>query len=132
MRRLTRDLERHRLLAAVDDVCACFIDDAQELFFATYAPELPSFAELSDLGAVETMVWKVESSALDETMTFELWHLPDGRDILEVSIKVDADDADEKLDDLLDYLDDHDLRVSSQQETKTRAAIEQLAALAAQ
>lgn len=109
---------------------ASLFDDAQEEFLATFGPDAQSFPDLVDLGAVETMVWKVESSQLDETMTFELWHLPDGSDILEVSMKVDADDADDAIDDLLDYLDDHDLRVDAQQETKTRAAIEQLAALA--
>ena len=110
---------------------ASLFDDAQEEFLATFGPDAPSFPDLVDLGAVETMVWKVESSQLDEKMTFELWHLPDGSDILEVSIKVDAEDADDAIDDLLGYLDDHDLRVDAQQETKTRAAIEQLAAQAA-
>ena len=110
---------------------ASLFDDAQEEFVATFGPDAPSFPDLVDLGAVETMVWKVESSQLDERMTFELWHLPDGSDILEVSIKVDAEDADDAIEDLLGYLDDHDLRVGEQQETKTRAAIEQLAARAA-
>jgi len=114
-------------VARGDRSIATLFDDAQELFLATYAPDAPSFTQLRDLGRIETMVWKVESSRLDETMTFELWHLPDGTDILEVSIKVDADDADAALDDLFEYLDDHDLRVGSLQETKTRAALEQLA-----
>jgi hypothetical protein len=119
-------------VAQGDRSIATLFDDAQELFLATHAPDAPGFAELYDLGRVETMVWKVDSSHLDETMTFELWHLPDGTDILEVSIKVDADDADDELDDLLEYLDDHDLRVGAAQETKTRAALEQLAAWFAQ
>ena len=53
--------------------------------------------------------------------------MPDGTQVLELSMKVDAADADEGMDDLLDFVDDRGLALANDQESKTLRALEALA-----
>jgi hypothetical protein len=75
-------------------------------------------------------VWAVRSTALGRTVKLELWTLADGSTVLEVSTKVELDEASEVEAELLDYLYRRNLDVAATQETKTRAALESLIALA--
>src|SRR5262245_23582307 len=60
----------------------------QEKFLGSFAPVAVDFAKLKPLGPIEALRWKVKVDGIDDTITAEEWHLPDGTEQLEVSIKV--------------------------------------------
>ena len=96
----------------------------QEDFYAWAAPGGPELDELTDLGPVDAWVWKLSTRSLPAPMTAELWILPDGTQILELSMRVAEDDAEDGLDDLLDYLEGRGIVIGETQETKTRLTLE--------
>jgi hypothetical protein len=98
----------------------------QEDMFATYGPDVPLDA-LHALGPIPARVWTVRSHDLPEKLTAELWYMPDGSQSLELSMRVDTSDADDGLDDLLDFVDDRGLDLSDEQESKTRRALDSFA-----
>lgn len=98
----------------------------QEDFLAIHGPYV-DWGELTPLGPIDALVWKVESELLPSALTAEHWDLPGG-EMLEVSIKVEASEADERMDELLGWLADHDVPLSPEQESKTRRALEALSA----
>ena len=98
----------------------------QEDFLAVHGP-LFDWDQLTPFGPVDALVWKVESDLLPSALTAEHWDLPGG-EMLEVSIKVDASEADERMEELLGWLADHDVPLSPEQESKTRRALEALRA----
>jgi hypothetical protein len=112
---------------------ATVFDADQQAFLAEHAALVePGFEldELSRLGPIEVLVWKVESRALDGKLTVESWRLADGRELLEVSRKSDVGDADDALAELEAWLADRDLAVDPAGDGKTRAALAALAAAA--
>jgi hypothetical protein len=98
----------------------------QEDFAAAYAPPF-DWHELVPLGPIDALVWKVESRRLPSALTAEHWRLPD-QEMLEVSIKVDAGEAEEGMSALLDWLAEHDVPAAAAQDSKTRRALESLRA----
>lgn len=76
------------------------------------------------LGPVAASVWKVRVKHLDRRLTFERWTLPDGTQLLEVSVRVAAADADATQEALRAYLEGRGFDASSEGETKTRAALD--------
>ena len=100
--------------------------DEQETFLADNGPGF-DWDELAPLGPIPARVWKLRSDALPARLTAELWVLADATEVLELSMKVPADQADDALDALLDLLDDLDLALDDAQESKTRRALELLA-----
>lgn len=100
----------------------------QEEFAAAYAPPF-DWDDLVPLGPIDARVWKVESRRLPSALTAEHWRLPD-QEMLEVSIKVELGDAADGMDELLDWLADHDVPLAAEQESKTRRALEALGAAA--
>jgi hypothetical protein len=102
----------------------------QEELLAAYGPA-HAWDDLVALGPIPSRVWKLSTKALPAKLTAELWTLPDGDQILELSMKVEAPDADDAQADLLEYLAARGLELASDQETKTRRALEALTAAAA-
>jgi hypothetical protein len=102
----------------------------QEDLFAAHGPRV-DWAALVALGPVPARVWKIETAALPEKLTAELWSLPDGAEVLELSMKVDAPDADAAQVALLEWIVRRGLPLAGDQESKTRRALELLAAGAA-
>lgn len=99
----------------------------QEEFLAAYGPPYLDLAELTPLGPIDALVWKLETEDLPASLTAEHWQLP-GTDMLELSIKVGADERTERMDELLSWLADQDVRLSAEQESKTRRALAALLA----
>ena len=97
----------------------------QEYMFATHGPGI-SLIELWPLGPIPARVWTLRSDELPEKATAELWYMPDGTQVLELSIKVDVADADDAMDDLLDFVDARGLWLADEQESKTKRALENL------
>jgi len=95
----------------------------QEDLFATYGPSI-GWDELYIFGPIPARVWTIRTSALPEKLTAELWYLPDSTQMLELSMKVDVDDADDAMDELLDFVDARGLDLADEQESKTRRALE--------
>jgi hypothetical protein len=99
----------------------------QEAMFAAYGPAIDINA-LAPLGPIHARVWTLRSDALLDKVTAELWYMPDGTQTLELSMKVDADDAELGMAELLDFIEDRGLMIDKEQESKTRRALEALAA----
>lgn len=95
--------------------------EGQEDFAETYYDV--DWDELRPYGPVETLKWRIKVSGFDHKLTFELWFLPDGRDLMEVSCRVDADEAFEAELDLERYLADKGLYGADEQTSKTRAVL---------
>jgi hypothetical protein len=98
----------------------------QEAMLATYGPAL-GFEALVTLGPIAARVWTLRSAALPDKATAELWYMPDGTQTLELSMKVDVDDADAGMTDLIELVESRGLHLDKEQESKTRRALEALA-----
>ena len=95
----------------------------QEGMLALFGPEGFELDEALVLGPVDTLRWKIELDGFAHELTVELWSMPDGGELLELSIKVDAGEADEAMDALLELTRDLDLPLDETQSTKTRRAL---------
>lgn len=97
----------------------------QEALFAAYGPAI-GWDALLPLGPIRARVWTLRSDELLDKVTAELWYMPDGTQTLELSMKVDGDDAETGMAQLLDLVDERGLRLDKEQESKTRRALEAL------
>ncbi len=91
----------------------------QEDLVELFAPEGVDWDDLEVLGPVDTQRWKYESAEIDDKVTVELWQMPDGGTLMEVSIKVDFDENEAKMEALLGYIADRGLRLDDAQSSKT-------------
>ncbi len=101
--------------------------DEQEDLLAQHASIDVEWDALTVLGPVDALVWEIAIEGLAPALDVELWTLPDGTEILEVSTKVKASAADDTAAALAEALEGLGLDASSAQETKTRAALEYFA-----
>lgn len=101
---------------------------AQERFAAVYVPEgLFDWAELQPMGPIEVLKWRVRTKKVDSRLTMEIWTLPGGFQMFEVSTKVTADLADATQAQMTDYIASKGLRTDAEQLTKTRIAMDSFA-----
>jgi hypothetical protein len=98
----------------------------QERFLATFAPMQVKFDQLKVLGPIEALVWKFRVKELKHEVTAEEWHLPDGIDLLELSIKVDRDKARVAQGQFERFLREVGIDHEGAQTAKTRVALEHL------
>jgi hypothetical protein len=98
----------------------------QEQFLADHAPggAPVDWARLRPLGPVKVHKWEVEPKGLDNEVTVEEWVLPDRSDLVELSIKVDPNEAVEANERFVDFLRSRSFDTEGEQQTKTRAALE--------
>ncbi|PTL78047.1 hypothetical protein DAT35_41240 [Vitiosangium sp. GDMCC 1.1324] len=101
--------------------------DEQERLVAELSGRPIDFKALSILGPVESRKWKAEPKHGPGPLSIEEWTLPDGRQILEVSIRAASSQSKEAVRALSSYLDSHGIHPTSTQETKTRAALDYFA-----
>lgn len=99
----------------------------QERLVAELAGKPIDFQALSILGPVESRKWKTSPERGPGPLSIEEWTLPDGRRMLEVSIRAAQPQSEEAARALSSYLDSHGIRATSTQETKTRAALDYFA-----
>jgi hypothetical protein len=96
----------------------------QARFLEVHAlPRVP-FDSLRVLGPVAVLRWKSRHEGLPGELTAEEWHLPDGTDLLELSIKVDRNDAFRSRNEFLAFLARVGFDHTGVQEAKTRIALE--------
>jgi hypothetical protein len=100
----------------------------QESFLAAYAPMKFDFSKLKPLGPVQVLRWRFDQDEVPYDLTAEEWRLPDGKDLLEVSIKVEREEAAWAREIFETFLRGLGLDTEGAQETKTRVALEYFAA----
>jgi hypothetical protein len=98
----------------------------QEAMFAAYGPAI-GWDALATLGPIRARVWTLRSDELLDKVTAELWYMPDATQTLELSMKVDGDDAELGMAQLIELVEDHGLALDKEQESKTRRALEAFA-----
>ena len=98
----------------------------QERFLSQFTPHPVDFAALKVLGPIRVLRWKTKHKRFEHELTCEEWRLPDGEDLLEVSIKVEPDRAATAGKAFENHLRELGLDPAGAQETKTRTALERL------
>ena len=99
----------------------------QERFLAQFSRKPIDFNNLCIMGPIRVLRWKVEHKGFPHELTVEEWRLPDGDDLVEVSIKVAPDEAPVARKAFEQHLTDLKLDPGGAQETKTRTALEYFA-----
>jgi hypothetical protein len=101
----------------------------QEEFLNEMAPIRVDFAELVPLGPVAVLRWECRHEGFPYELCTEEWRLPDGRDVVEISIKAEPAQAAAAQAALNAFLDDLGIDPEPRQQTKTRIALQYFAAL---
>ncbi len=99
----------------------------QERFLANFYAGTVGFGELRVLGPIRVLRWKLEHDNFEHQMTVEEWRLPNGEDLVEVSIKTSPEEAPEARKAFDNHLTVLGLDPRGAQETKTRTALEYFA-----
>ena len=102
---------------------------AQRAFFSEHAPPGIKLDDLTVLGPVIAFKLKLLPAGLNRKLAVELWLYPDGSRILELSTKCPPADWFAATTESRDYLAGVGVRLTGEQATKTRAALEYFAAL---
>lgn len=96
----------------------------QEEFLKEMAPFQIDFATLVPLGPVEVVRWKFRNDGIPYELCAEEWRLPDGRDVIEISIKAKRAEAAAAQAALEGFLAELGIAPETRQQTKTRTALE--------
>jgi hypothetical protein len=115
-------------VARGDRPIAKLFSGEQEEFLREMAPVQVDFAKLVPLGPVATLRWKFRHEGLPYELCAEEWRLPDGRDVIEISIKAKQAEAAAAQAALEAFLAECGIDPETRQQTKTRTALEYFAA----
>ena len=98
----------------------------QEQFLADHAPggAAVEWDGLHLLGPVQVHKWQFEPKELGDEVTVEEWVLPDRSDLVEISIKVDPEEAVAANKRFVEFLRSRGFDTDGEQQTKTKAALE--------
>lgn len=99
----------------------------QRAFYESHAPDGIGLDDLSVLGPVNLLKLKYSPEGYDRKLVAELWLYPDGSRILELSTKCKPEEAFEVAAETRAYLSDRGVKLSGEQQTKTRTALEYFA-----
>jgi hypothetical protein len=100
----------------------------QRAFLAEHDQEGIGFDDLRVLGPIFVLKLKFSPAGFDRKLVAEAWLFPDSSRILELSTKCMPAEAFQVAAEARAFLEDHGLDLSSEQETKTRHALEVLGA----
>jgi len=95
----------------------------QERLILEHAPAEVSWEDLTVLGPVQVRKWKLDPKAFAHDITAEEWVLPDGSDLIELSIKVEPGESDTASEEFLAFLRSKSFDTEGDQQTKTRGAL---------
>jgi hypothetical protein len=126
---LTRQQQRDeigKVVAGKRAIEKLFAKD-QERFLAAFCKNPIDFSQLCVMGPIRVLRWKLTHENFDHEMTVEEWRLPNGDDLVEVSIKASPDEAHDAREAFDDHLTALGLDPQGAQETKTRTALEYFA-----
>lgn len=100
-----------------------FSDDQEDLI-REYKPDKVSWDDLKVLGPIEVEKWEWRPPGFPHEVSIEEWVLPDKSDFLELSIKVNPNEAIEAGDAFRALLVEHKLDPDGDSQAKTRWALE--------
>ena len=95
----------------------------QERFLSEFYKGPVDFGTLHVLGPIRVLRWKLTQKGFPHELTLEEWRLPDGEDLVEVSIKTSPKEALQAGRDSESHLRKLGLDPEGAQETKTRTAL---------
>jgi len=95
----------------------------QERFLGQFYKGTVDFGALRVLGPIRVLRWKLTQKHFQHQLTLEEWRLPNGEDLVEVSIKTPPKDAPQARKDFDKHLRELGLDPKGAQETKTRTAL---------
>jgi hypothetical protein len=95
----------------------------QERLIEEFGPADVGWDALTAMGPIDVRKWKVEFDGFPHEVVAERWKLPDGSDLVELSIKVEPGQATAAADEFMAFLEGHGLDVGGDQQTKTRGAL---------
>jgi hypothetical protein len=99
----------------------------QERFLSEFYKGPVDFGKLRVMGPIRVLRWKLKHKDFPHDLTLEEWRLPDGNDLVEVSIKTSPENAQQAQKDFDIHLRELGLDPEGAQETKTRTALEYFA-----
>ena len=99
----------------------------QERFLAEFYQGPVDFRSLHVLGPIRVLRWKLTQKGFPHELSIEEWRLPDGEDLVEVSVKTTPQEAPRARADFDQHLRDFGLDPEGAQESKTRAALKYFA-----
>jgi hypothetical protein len=99
----------------------------QERFLSEFYKGPVDFGKLRVMGPIRVLRWKLKHKDFPHDLTLEEWRLPDGDDLVEVSIKTSPENARQAQKDFDAHLRQLGLDPEGAQETKTRTALEYFA-----
>ena len=99
----------------------------QERFLSELCKWPLDFEELRVMGPIRTLRWKSKHETFPHVLTLEEWRLPDGEELIEVSIKTPENEARQAQMEFDTYLRERGLDPEGAQKTKTRTALEYFA-----
>jgi len=99
----------------------------QERFLSEFYKGPVDFAKLRVMGPIRVLRWKLTHEDFPYRLTLEEWRLPDGDDLVEVSMKTSPDKAVQAQKEFDAHLRKLGLDPEGAQETKTRTALEYFA-----
>jgi hypothetical protein len=123
--KLSADQHRHEIeeVAEGDQAIRKLFSDEQERLLEEHAPAEVGWDRLSVLGPIEVRKWETTPKDFAREITVEEWVLPDGSDLVEISVKVEpAETAGAKVE-FDDYLRSRGVDTRGDQQTKTRTAL---------
>jgi hypothetical protein len=95
----------------------------QERFLSEFYKGRVDFGALHVLGPIRVLRWELMQKGFPHELTLEEWRLPDGDDLVEVSIKTSPKEALQARKDFESHLRKLGLDPEGAQETKTRTAL---------
>ena len=98
--------------------------EEQECFLREFCNRPVDFGELRIIGPIHVLRWKPKHEGFPHELTLEEWRLPNGEDLVEVSIKAAPNEAYEARQDFDTHLRELGLDLEGAQQTKTRTALE--------
>ncbi len=99
----------------------------QERFLNAFYNGSVGFADLRVMGPIRVLRWKPRHETFPYELTVEEWRLPNGDELVEVSIKVSPQEARRAREEFETHLRNLGLDPEGAQETKTRTALEYFA-----
>lgn len=100
----------------------------QEAFVAELVKGKIDYPSVAILGPLQAQRWKLEDPACPWPITAELWHREDGARLMEVSVKAPVPQAAAAIGGFMAYLAEMGAERDTEQQTKTRWALEFYAA----
>ena len=99
----------------------------QERFLSEFYKRPVDYGRLRVMGPIRVLRWKLKHEKFPHGLTLEEWRLPNGDDLVEVSIKAPPDKAPQARKEFDTHLRELGLDPKGAQETKTRTALEYFA-----